>query len=93
MSRTFEIYDHGETHIIVIETGKKLTVDDLIKKYAEKIGIKEPWMDLMSFDEPPPFVCNNVLEFGKLTKRFLSIRTPIEEVVGDKFRVVCGSDW
>ncbi len=93
MSRTFEIYAHGVTHIIVIDTGKQLTVRDLIKKYGEKIGIKEPWIDLMSFDEPSPFVCNNVLEFGKLAERFLWGRTPIEDVVGNKFRVVCSSDW
>lgn len=82
MSRTFEIYDHGEIHIIVVDTVKQLTVGDLIYKYGEKIGLKDPWIDLMIF---------NGDQYSR--DECLSRCTPIENIEGNKLSVICCSDW
>ena len=93
MSRTFTIYDHNSIHTIVVDTDKQLTVRDLIKKYGEKIGVIEPWIDLMTLDEQPPFVGDSVPEILNFMKLFLDIHTPIENIKCDKLQVVCGSDY
>lgn len=92
MSRTFQIYDYGTIHTIVVDTGKQLKVRDLVQKYGEKIGAKDPWIDLMRFDDEP-FLCDRVQDFFDLAELFLDNNTPIENIDCDKLRVVCGSDW
>lgn len=82
MSRTFEIHDHGQIHLIVVDTNKKLTVGSLIEKYGEKIGFKDLWIDLM------------VLNGDQYSRdECLSRCTPIENIEGNQLCVVCCSDW
>ncbi len=82
MSRTFEIHDHGQIHLIVVDTNKKLTVGSLIEKYGEKIGFKDLWIDLM------------VLNGDQYSRdECLSRCTPIENIESNQLGVVCCSDW
>jgi hypothetical protein len=83
MSRTFEIYDHGQIHLIVVDTDKKLTVGGLIVKYGEKIGLKGDLMiDLMEL---------NGDQYSR--DECLPNNTPIENIKSNKLSVICCSDW